>query len=42
MSFIGQNLLENIDSRLKQAFLENADRSYAGKAFVVVKCIVVN
>ena len=42
MSFIGQDMLENIDSCLRQAFPENADKIYAGKTFVVVKCIVFN
>ena len=30
MSFIGQNMLENIDSQLRQAFLHKADISFGG------------
>ena len=33
MSFIGQNMLENIDSRLRQAFPHKADISFGGIPF---------
>ncbi|XP_059074931.1 uncharacterized protein LOC131075850 [Cryptomeria japonica] len=33
MSFIGQNMLENTDSRLRQAFPQSADMSFAYKVF---------
>ena len=33
MSFIGQNMLENIDSRLRQAFPHKADISFRGIPF---------
>ena len=44
MSFIGQNMLENIDSQLRQAFPQNADISFGGKrlhfsSLTTVACI---
>ena len=40
LSFIGQNLLKNIDSHLRQAFPQNADRIFVGTSFTDVNCIV--
>ncbi|XP_059063033.1 uncharacterized protein LOC131855999 [Cryptomeria japonica] len=36
MSFIGQNMLENIDSWLRQAFPQNANISFAGISIILV------
>jgi DNA replication protein DnaC len=36
MSFIGQNMLENIDSRLRQAFPQSAHISFGGKDSIFV------
>ncbi|XP_057853551.2 uncharacterized protein LOC131063676 [Cryptomeria japonica] len=36
MSFIGQNLLQNIDSRLRQAFLEKSNMSFGGRSIILV------
>ena len=36
MSFIGQNLLQNIDSRLRQAFPENSNMNFGGRSIILV------
>ncbi|XP_059070522.1 uncharacterized protein LOC131040138 [Cryptomeria japonica] len=36
MSFLGEMLLENIDSRLRQAFLENSHKSFGGISMILV------
>ncbi|XP_059073347.1 uncharacterized protein LOC131053421 [Cryptomeria japonica] len=36
MSFIGQNMLENIDSRLQQAYPQSAHLSFAGISMILV------
>ncbi|XP_059076947.1 uncharacterized protein LOC131876152 [Cryptomeria japonica] len=36
MSFIGQNMLENIDSRLRQAYPQSAHLSFAGISMILV------
>ena len=36
MSFIGRNLLNNIDSRLQQAFIENANTFFGGRLVILV------
>ena len=36
MSFIGKNLLMRIDSRLHQAFLENANIPFGGRSTILV------
>ena len=36
MSFIGKNLLIKIDSRLRQAFLENANIPFGGRSIILV------
>ncbi|XP_057830374.2 ATP-dependent DNA helicase PIF1-like [Cryptomeria japonica] len=36
MSFIGQNMLENIDSRLRQEFPQNAQISFGGISIILV------
>lgn len=35
MSFIGQNLLQNIDSRLCQSFLEKSNMNFAGRSIIL-------
>lgn len=35
MSFIGQNMFENIDCRLRQAFPQNAHISFVGRYFIM-------
>jgi ATP-dependent DNA helicase PIF1 len=40
MSFIGQNMLENIDSRLRQAFPHKADISFGGIPFVTTHGVI--
>ena len=36
MSFIGQNLLQNIDSRLHQAFPKNCNVNFGGRSIILV------
>jgi hypothetical protein len=36
MSFIGRNLLTKIDSRLRQAFPENANIPFGGRSVILV------
>ena len=36
MSFIGQNLLQNIDSRLRQAFPENSNMNFGERSIILV------
>ncbi|XP_057838552.2 uncharacterized protein LOC131048569 [Cryptomeria japonica] len=36
MSFIGQNLLQNIDSRLRQPFPEKSNMSFGGRSIILV------
>ena len=40
MSFIGQNMLENIDSRLRQAFPHKANISFGGIHFLTTHGVI--
>ena len=41
MSFIGQTMLENIDSRLRQAYPESSDQSFAGIFLLLLVHVII-